>query len=60
MWEPCMLSSTPLVYAVAAKQDPSPEEVDEAQAAVLAALALLFDQHKHIMPGWEDKRLDII
>lgn len=40
-------------------EDPTPEEVDEVQEKVLAALVALFDQHKHLMPGWENKTLEI-
>ncbi|KAK9903270.1 hypothetical protein WJX75_001551 [Coccomyxa subellipsoidea] len=40
-------------------EDPTPEEVDEVQEKVLAALVALFDQHKHLMPGWENKSLEI-
>ena len=46
--------------AVKQKVNPSPEEVREVQAAVLAAVTSLFDQHKHLMPGWEGKCLEIV
>ena len=39
---------------------PSQEEVHAAQAAVLAGVAALFDQHKHLMPGWEGRQLEIV
>ncbi|EIE22983.1 hypothetical protein COCSUDRAFT_63373 [Coccomyxa subellipsoidea C-169] len=39
--------------------DPSPEEVDEVQEKLLAALVALFDEHKHLLPGWEHKTLEI-
>ncbi|CAL8461777.1 g1308 [Coccomyxa elongata] len=35
--------------------EPSAEEVDRVHAAVVAAIRSLFDQHKHLIPGWENK-----
>ncbi|BDA41498.1 hypothetical protein COCOBI_02-2790 [Coccomyxa sp. Obi] len=35
--------------------DPSAEEVDRVHAAVVAAIRSLFDQHKHLIPGWQHK-----
>ena len=46
--------------AVKQKVNPSPEEVREVQKAVLEAVTSLFDQHKHLMPGWEGKCLEIV
>ena len=45
--------------AVTKSLDPSPEEVDEVQEKLLAALVALFDEHKHLLPGWENKTLEI-
>lgn len=45
--------------AVTKNLDPSPEQIQEVQEEVLAALVALFDQHKHLMPGWEYKILEI-
>ena len=42
------------------KVNPSPEEVREVQKAVLEAVTSLFDLHKHLMPGWEGKFLEIV
>jgi hypothetical protein len=33
--------------------------VHAAQEKVLAGVVTLFDRHKHLMPGWEGKLLEI-
>lgn len=40
--------------------EPMPEEIAEVQERLLATLVALFDQHKHLMPGWENKTLEIV
>ncbi len=46
--------------AVKLNLEPRPEEVAEVQERLLTALVALFDQHKHLMPGWENKTLEIV
>ena len=46
--------------AVIKKLSPSLEELREVQKAVLDAVTSLFDEHKHLMPGWEGKCLEIV
>ncbi len=45
---------------VAQCDNPSEEQVRETHERFIAAVAELFDQHKHLLPGWEHKRLEII
>ncbi|CAL8465555.1 g5091 [Coccomyxa elongata] len=40
--------------------EPTPEEIAEVQERLLVSLVALFDQHKHLMPGWENKSLEIV
>ncbi len=47
------------VGAVKQTDNPSAEEVDRVHAAVVAAIRSLFDQHKHLIPGWQHKVLQI-
>ena len=39
---------------------PSQEEVDEVHQRFKAAIRALFDEHKHLMPGWSAKELLIV
>lgn len=55
-----LTSSSAGCAAVKAKLKPSLEEVRAVQEAVLAALTAQFDRHKHLMPGWEAKQLEIV
>lgn len=38
---------------------PSAEEVERVHEQVMAAIRSLFDQHKHLVPGWHEKELQI-
>ena len=46
--------------AVVQSDNPSEEQVRETHERFIAAIAELFDQHKHLLPGWEHKQLEII
>ncbi len=48
------------VCAVTQIATPSQEEVDEVHQRFKTALKELFDNHKHLMPGWEAKELLIV
>lgn len=48
-----------VVGAVKQATEPSAEEVDRVHAAVVAAIRSLFDQHKHLIPGWQHRVLQI-
>ena len=48
------------VSAVTQIDTPSQEEVDEVHQRFKTALKELFDNHKHLMPGWEAKELLIV
>lgn len=40
--------------------NPTQEQVDATHAAFCGAVQELFDAHKHLMPGWETKKLRIV
>lgn len=46
--------------AVVQKDAPSQEEVDAVHQRFCEAIIELFDTHKHLMPGWENKQLTIV
>ncbi|KAK9918066.1 hypothetical protein WJX75_000903 [Coccomyxa subellipsoidea] len=52
------LVGTPVT--VVQQDDPSQEEVDAVHARFVTAITELFDTHKHLMPGWEKKKLTIV
>ncbi len=55
----CSHSPSLLCCIVPPRSRPSREEVHAAQEKVLAGVVTLFDRHKHLMPGWEGKLLEI-
>ena len=54
------LNPNPTVRAVAQCDKPSAEEVDRLHARFTHDIAALFDAHKHLLPGWEAKRLHVV
>ncbi len=42
------------------KAAPSEEDITKTQEQVLQAVQGLFDQHKHLMPSWQDKQLEVV
>lgn len=46
--------------AVTQCDNPTQEQVDETHARFCAQLTEMFDSHKHLMPGWEGKKLRIV
>jgi hypothetical protein len=56
----CFALNWLLWRAVDKKADPSQKDILAVQQQVLAALEALFDQHKHLMPGWQDKTLLVV
>ena len=48
-----------LPHAVVQRDEPTQEEVDEVHKRFSDALKALFDQHKHLMAGWNSKELMI-
>ena len=54
------LNSDPMGRAVAQCDKPSAEEVDRLHARFTHDIVALFDAHKHLLPGWEAKRLHVV
>lgn len=46
--------------AVTQKDHPTQEEIDQLHARFVAATLDLFNEHKHMMPGWETKTLTVV
>ena len=46
--------------AVAQCDKPSAEEVDRLHARFTHDIVALFNAHKHLLPGWEAKRLHVV
>jgi hypothetical protein len=46
--------------AVKQSDNPTPEQVAETHARVVQTLKTLFDTHKHLLPGWENKELILV
>ena len=39
---------------------PSAAEVDRVHALLVESLSRMFEEHKHLVPGWENRALHII
>ena len=48
------------VYAVKQSDNPSAAELDRVHALLVESLSRMYDEHKHLVPGWVDRPLHII
>ena len=48
------------MLAVTQEDHPSQEAIDKLHTRFAEATVNLFDEHKHLMPGWETKKLTIV
>ena len=55
----CLLKQL-LCTAVKQSDKPSVAEVDRIHAEVIEAITQLYEEHKHLIPGWESRPLHII
>ena len=48
------------IHAVKQEDNPGQETIDALHAQYVAALLKLFDNHKHLIPGFEKKQLRVV
>ena len=46
--------------AVKQSDSPSAAEVDKVHALLVESLSRMFEEHKHLVPGWESRALHVI